>query len=44
MSSGQKFFTSYFKRKENVDESDNNSAKKSKINDNSNNTELSCGI
>jgi hypothetical protein len=37
MSSGQKSVSSYFKRKENAEESDNNSTKKSKINDNSNN-------
>jgi hypothetical protein len=37
MSSGQKSLISYFKRNENVEESDNNSTKKSKIKDNINN-------
>ncbi len=37
MSSGQKSLISYFKRKENAEESDNNPTKRSEINDNSNN-------
>ena len=37
MSSGQKSLDSYFKRKENIEESDNNSTKRSKINATSNN-------
>jgi len=37
MSSGQKSLDSYFKRKENVQDSNNNSTKRSKLNNNSNN-------